>query len=132
MLPLHALSAKDETIRRQKINAQHLISWSLINTADFVANIPRTGRRNSRSLVVLFSDATFRRKDPSILGCNQHIFILDELTLLKIRMQASSSNGRASDSKSGGWGFESLLACHFLIYEAQRSKVRGCFNDLSF
>jgi large subunit ribosomal protein L33 len=28
-------------------------------------------------------------------------------------MQASSSNGRASDSKSGCWGFESLLACHF-------------------
>lgn len=26
-------------------------------------------------------------------------------------MQASSSNGRASDSKSGCWGFESLLAC---------------------
>ena len=27
-------------------------------------------------------------------------------------MQASSSNGRASDSKSEGWGFKSLLACH--------------------
>jgi hypothetical protein len=30
---------------------------------------------------------------------------------VKIFMQASSSNGRASDSKSGCWGFESLLAC---------------------
>ena len=28
------------------------------------------------------------------------------------RVQASSSNGRAPDSKSGSWGFESLLACH--------------------
>ena len=26
-------------------------------------------------------------------------------------MKASSSNGRAPDSKSGCWGFESLLAC---------------------
>ena len=26
--------------------------------------------------------------------------------------QASSSNGRAPDSKSGCWGVESLLACH--------------------
>lgn len=26
-------------------------------------------------------------------------------------MKASSSNGRAADSKSAGWGFESLLAC---------------------
>ncbi len=26
--------------------------------------------------------------------------------------KASSSNGRAPDSKSGGWGFKSLLACH--------------------
>ena len=26
-----------------------------------------------------------------------------------------SSNGRANDSKSLGWGFESLCACHFVI-----------------
>ena len=26
-------------------------------------------------------------------------------------MKASSSNGRAADSKSVGWGFKSLLAC---------------------
>lgn len=31
----------------------------------------------------------------------------------KAVIQASSSNGRAPDSKSGCWGFESLLACHF-------------------
>ena|GEM_PF-6844478 len=29
--------------------------------------------------------------------------------------QASSSNGRASDSKSEGWGFKSLLACHLPV-----------------
>jgi hypothetical protein len=34
-------------------------------------------------------------------------------TTLFSSMQASSSNGRAPDSKSGCWGFESLLACHF-------------------
>ena len=97
----------------------------LINTADFVANIRHTGRRNSHGSVILFLDAAFEKKYPSVLGWNKNVFILDELILLKIRMQASSSNGRASDSKSGGWGFESLLACHFLIYEAQRSKVKG-------
>ena len=30
-------------------------------------------------------------------------------------MQASSSNGRASDSKSGCWGFKSLLACQIFL-----------------
>ena len=29
-------------------------------------------------------------------------------------MQASSSIGRAAVSKTAGWGFDSLLACHFL------------------
>ncbi len=28
-----------------------------------------------------------------------------------LESKASSSNGRASDSKSEGWGFKSLLAC---------------------
>ena len=40
--------------------------------------------------------------------------------LVNLEMQASSSNGRASDSKSGGWGFESLLACHFLCLNLGR------------
>ena len=29
-----------------------------------------------------------------------------------VGQQACSSNGRAADSKSAGWGFESLQACH--------------------
>ena len=40
-------------------------------------------------------------------------------------MQASSSNGRASDSKSGCWGFESLLACHNFKGEAQSLNIKG-------
>jgi|SaaInlStandDraft_6_1057023.scaffolds.fasta_scaffold62990_2 preprotein translocase SecE subunit len=31
-------------------------------------------------------------------------------------MEASGSIGRAADSKSAGWGFESLLACHVVRY----------------
>ena len=38
-------------------------------------------------------------------------------------MQASSSNGRASDSKSGCWGFESLLACHTFLGESQSLNI---------
>lgn len=34
--------------------------------------------------------------------------------------KASSSNGRAPDSKSGGWGFKSLLACHMAAQEPYR------------
>ena len=54
-------------------------------------------------------------------------------------LQASSSNGRASDSKSEGWGFESLLACHFLpvmramkkqAEEADRQGFVRKFEDL--
>ena len=69
-------------------------------------------------------DAVFKKIDASIIGCNQNIFILDVLILLQLRMQASSSNGRASDSKSGGWGFESLLACHFLFLKLSAKRLR--------
>ena len=37
------------------------------------------------------------------------------------REKASSSNGRAPDSKSGGWGFKSLLACH--VKAVERSEL---------
>ena len=37
--------------------------------------------------------------------------------MLLCRTQASSSNGRAPDSKSGCWGFESLLACQIFFPE---------------
>ena len=46
--------------------------------------------------------------------------------------KASSSNGRAPDSKSGGWGFKSLLACHvkagwpFAIPEGKFSAAVRC------
>ncbi len=35
---------------------------------------------------------------------------------LYLNTQGSSSNGRAPDSKSDGWGFESLLPCHHEDY----------------
>ena len=41
-------------------------------------------------------------------------FIFKKMSIRNGDMQASSSNGRASDSKSGCWGFESLLACQKL------------------
>jgi preprotein translocase subunit SecE len=54
--------------------------------------------------------------------------------VLKSRTQASSSNGRAPDSKSGCWGFESLLACHFNAdqKEAHRmfKKIMDFFTDV--
>ncbi len=39
-------------------------------------------------------------------------------------LEASSSNGRAADSKSAGWGFESLLACHVFLRKV-RTPYRG-------
>jgi hypothetical protein len=65
---LHALNAKEETIQQQKISAQRQISWSLINTADFVANTPRTEKQNSRALAMKSFDAVFVRKIYSILS----------------------------------------------------------------
>ena len=35
--------------------------------------------------------------------------------------------GRAPDSKSGGWGFESLLACHFIFFSIV---IRDYFDSL--
>ena len=65
-------------------------------------------RRISWSLINIaaFAESTRRTKRPN-----------------KRMMQASSSNGRASDSKSGCWGFESLLACHTFKSEAQSLKI---------
>jgi hypothetical protein len=80
---LHALSAKEETIRQQKISAQHPISWSLINTADSVANTPPTGRPNSHALVVLLFDAGLKPQDPLILGCIKNFIILNEPVFIK-------------------------------------------------
>jgi len=39
LLHLHAVNAKEEITRRQKINGQHLISWSLVNTVDSAESI---------------------------------------------------------------------------------------------
>ena len=37
-----------------------------------------------------------------------------EVTWLgSVRIEASSTIGSAPVSKTGGWGFDSLLACHF-------------------
>jgi preprotein translocase subunit SecE len=34
------------------------------------------------------------------------------------KLQASSSIGRAAVSKTAGWGFDSLLACHFYLFHS--------------
>ena len=44
-------------------------------------------------------------------------------------LEASSSNGRAADSKSDGWGFESLLACHEFL--PLGSRVNMMHNRMS-
>ncbi len=38
-------------------------------------------------------------------------------------MQARSSNGRAAVSKTEGWGFESLRACHKFLYQVSAMKI---------
>ena len=39
--------------------------------------------------------------------------------------KASSSIGRAADSKSAGWGFDSLLACHSLLTNGGGGELVG-------
>ena len=41
-----------------------------------------------------------------------------------IGLKASSSIGRAAVSKTAGWGFDSLLACHLLAEMAKDAEVR--------
>jgi hypothetical protein len=107
---LHALNAKEEITRRQKISRQRPINWNSVNTADFVANIRPTERANRYPAVVPLLE------DLLILSVKGNLGDQPASTHNTFfKMQASSSNGRASDSKSGGWGFESLLACHFLF-----------------
>jgi hypothetical protein len=44
-------------------------------------------------------------------------------------MDACSSIGRAADSKSAGWGFDSLRACQFLIsYRCLAPATGSCPN----
>jgi hypothetical protein len=39
--------------------------------------------------------------------------------------QASSSIGRAAVSKTAGWGFDSLLACHFQVSDVRHQVSEG-------
>ena len=51
MLHLHAVNAKEEITRRQKINGQHLISWSLVNTVDSAESILCIKRPNKELFI---------------------------------------------------------------------------------
>jgi hypothetical protein len=66
-------------------------------------------------LVVLFFEALSILSVKGIFGDRPALIhnTFWRYDVANLEMQASSSNGRASDSKSGGWGFKSLLACHF-------------------
>jgi len=46
LLHLHAVNAKEEITRRQKINGQRLTNWSLVNTVDFAESILYIKRPN--------------------------------------------------------------------------------------
>jgi hypothetical protein len=96
LLPLHVQNANGETTRLQKTSEQRRISWSSLSIAAFAKSIRRTRRRSNG----IAGDGTLLSQ-VAVVSCRM------ELTII----QASSSNGRAPDSKSGCWGFESLLAC---------------------
>ena len=91
------MNAKEEIIRQPKISVQHRISWNSVSIADFVGDILYIKKRNDGFLYGISWKTWF--------------VYLKKLSVRNGNMQASSSNGRASDSKSGCWGFESLLAC---------------------
>ena len=46
-------------------------------------------------------------------------------------IQASSSIGRAPVSKTGGWGFDSLLACHYLYRALAWVEINKLMSDKS-
>jgi len=48
---LHAVNAKEEITRRQKINGQRLISWSLVNTVDSAESILCIKRPNKELFI---------------------------------------------------------------------------------
>ena len=54
---------------------------------------------------------TGKRQILGLVMSRAQIYISNQRSI-DFKAQASSSNGRAPDSKSGCWGFESLLACH--------------------
>jgi hypothetical protein len=47
------------------------------------------------------------------------------LTIKRQRRRPVALTARASDSKSEGWGFESLLACHFYSVRVREDNKRG-------
>src|SRR5687768_15349391 len=52
------------------------------------------------------------------------------LSLLRPFLQANSSIGRAAVSKTAGWGFEPLLACHLDVWlQAVGSGLLGILTD---
>src|SRR6266568_8715343 len=80
------MSANAVTTQPQKINVVPLIGLNSRNIVVFAASIPRTEKRGS------------------ITGASRQY-------LLREGYRPVARTVRAPDSKSGGWGFKSLLAC---------------------
>jgi hypothetical protein len=106
LLPWLADNASEEIIQPQRINELHRTNWSLKNFVDSVAPIlpikkPSNGRRylqRKKSFPHSFSGAAQSVKEG------------------EVKDRPVALTARAPDSKSGCWGFESLLACHLVNF----------------
>tara|TARA_B110000438_G_scaffold285359_1_gene315347 strand:+ start:448 stop:699 length:252 start_codon:yes stop_codon:yes gene_type:complete len=76
---------------------------------------------------ISFKTPAFISKGTGILRTNQFLVISSSLFGLK----GSGSIGRAPVSKTGGWGFESLLPCETYIDIAIKARVAALSNSLT-
>ena len=102
---MHVLTVIEKTIRIRKIKRPPRKGWNLRSTVSFAGSTPPI-RKQSRERS---GGRSYISVKDSVSGENIYS---PSYWLARIQfIRPVALIGRASDSKSEGWGFESLLAC---------------------
>ena len=116
---MHVLTVIGKIIRIRKIKRPPRKGWNLRSIVSFAGTTPLIRKLSKKK-----SGGRFQLR----IQCRARIFVPLHIWLAKIQFNRPVALiGRASDSKSEGWGFESLLACINLFedYVFKSSRVSG-------
>ena len=116
---MHVLTVIGKIIRTRKIIRPPRKGWNLRSTVSFAGSTPLIRKQSKKK-----SGGRFKLR----IQCRARISIPLHTGLARIQfIRPVALIGRASDSKSEGWGFESLLACINLFedYVFKSSRVSG-------
>ena len=101
---MHVLTVIEKTIRIRKIKRPPRKDWSLKNIVGFVENTLPIRKQNKNK------EKSDGWESGAIMWYRAGMFVPLPMAGADISNRPVALIGRASDSKSEGWGFESLLA----------------------